>query len=105
MELSEISGILGGKKAFEGVIASRLDLLDLSDKGLTKEALLHLAKHLHLSLAQMAEMLPGDRADDSALSSRPPLQQDRFRTHPAESPRLWSGEKRSLGTASGLVPG
>ena len=58
MELSEISGVLGGKKAFEGVIANRLDLLDLSDKGLTKEALLHLAKHLQLSLGQMAEMLP-----------------------------------------------
>ncbi len=58
MQLSEISSVLGGKKALRGDIASRMDLIELGNRGVTKSALLHLAGHLSLSVRQMAELLP-----------------------------------------------
>jgi putative toxin-antitoxin system antitoxin component (TIGR02293 family) len=58
MVQSEISGILGVKKAFRGDIAGRIDMIDLSNKGITKDALLRLADYLSLSISQMAELLP-----------------------------------------------
>lgn len=58
MEQSKISGILGVKRAFRGDIAGRMDLIDLSNKGITKDALLRLADYLSLSISQMAELLP-----------------------------------------------
>ena len=35
-----------------------MDLIELSNKGITKNALLHLAKYLCFSMGQMAELLP-----------------------------------------------
>jgi putative toxin-antitoxin system antitoxin component (TIGR02293 family) len=58
MEQSEISGILGVKRAFRGNIAGRIDLIEISNKGITKDALLRLANYLSLSIRQMAELLP-----------------------------------------------
>jgi putative toxin-antitoxin system antitoxin component (TIGR02293 family) len=58
MELTDVSSILGGRKVFEGGVASRIELMKLSDKGVTKEVLLRLAKYLDFSLTQMAEILP-----------------------------------------------
>jgi putative toxin-antitoxin system antitoxin component (TIGR02293 family) len=58
MQLSEISGILGGKKVLRGNIASRMDLIELSSKGVTKDALLRLASSLSMSISEMAKLLP-----------------------------------------------
>ena len=58
MQLSEISGILGSKNVLRGDIASRMDLIRLSSKGITKDALLRLASYLSMSIRQMAELLP-----------------------------------------------
>jgi putative toxin-antitoxin system antitoxin component (TIGR02293 family) len=58
MQLSEISGILGGKNVLRGNIASRMDLIELSSKGLTKDALLRLASSLSMSISEMAKLLP-----------------------------------------------
>jgi putative toxin-antitoxin system antitoxin component (TIGR02293 family) len=58
MQRSEISGILGGKNVLRGDIASRLDLIQLSSKGITKDALLRLASYLSMSIGQMADLLP-----------------------------------------------
>lgn len=53
---TELTQVLGSKKRL--AIASRFDLLDLGDRGLTKAELLHLAKQLDLSVPQLAEILP-----------------------------------------------
>ena len=58
MQLSEISGILGGKNVLRGNIASRMDLIELSSKGVTKDALLRLARSLSMSIGEMANLLP-----------------------------------------------
>ena len=58
MNLSEISGILGSKNVLRGNIASRMDLIELSSKGVTKDALLRLASSLSMSISEMAELLP-----------------------------------------------
>jgi putative toxin-antitoxin system antitoxin component (TIGR02293 family) len=58
MQLSEISGILGGKNVLRGNIASRMDLIELSSKGVTKDALLRLASSLSMSISEMAKLLP-----------------------------------------------
>jgi len=58
MQLSEISGILGGKNVLRGNIASRMDLIELSSKGVTKDALLRLASSLSMSIGEMANLLP-----------------------------------------------
>ena len=58
MQLAEINKVLGGKKVLRKEIKDRSDLIELSDKGLTKDALKHLAKFLSLTMGQMAELLP-----------------------------------------------
>jgi len=58
MQRSEISEILGGKNALRRDIASRMDLIQLSSKGITKDSLLDLARYLSMSISQMAELLP-----------------------------------------------
>jgi putative toxin-antitoxin system antitoxin component (TIGR02293 family) len=58
MQLSEISGILGGKNVLRGNIVSRMDLIELSSKGVTKDALLRLASSLSMSIGEMANLLP-----------------------------------------------
>ncbi len=54
----QVSSILGGKKAVRGDISSRMDLIELGSKGVTKATLLHLADYLELSLGQIAQLLP-----------------------------------------------
>jgi putative toxin-antitoxin system antitoxin component (TIGR02293 family) len=56
MTQTELTQVLGSKKKI--TIASRFDLVDLGDHGVTKAELLHLAKYLDLSVNQMAEILP-----------------------------------------------
>lgn len=55
---TRLSKILGGKKVLQKSIQSQMDLVTLSDKGITKDALLHLAKYLSFSMNQMAQLLP-----------------------------------------------
>ena len=57
MELSNIPEILGGEKILRKKIQNRMDLVELSDIGVTKDALLNLANYLSLSMSQMATLL------------------------------------------------
>ncbi len=56
MQVSEVSKILGGRNALRGDIASRMDVIRLSRKGITKDALLRLANYLCMSIRQVAEL-------------------------------------------------
>ncbi len=58
MELSQIIETLGGEKALGHPIRSRMDFVELGDRGLTKSALSHLAKSLSLSMKELARLLP-----------------------------------------------
>jgi putative toxin-antitoxin system antitoxin component (TIGR02293 family) len=58
MELSGVIEVLGGEKVLKKKIQNRMDLIELSSRGVTKDSLLHLAKFLHFSMNQMAELLP-----------------------------------------------
>ncbi len=62
MYYADIRSILGGTRNVREELASRMDLVDLSKRGLRKSSLLHLAGHLSFSLHQIAELLPvGER--------------------------------------------
>jgi len=58
MELSQVSRILGGQKVLGTRLQSRMDLIELANRGLTKDAVSNLARHLSLSLKDMAALLP-----------------------------------------------
>ncbi len=58
MELAEVAKILGGEEVFQGRLENQLDLIECSQRGLTKAALRHLADHLSLTVGQMASLLP-----------------------------------------------
>ena len=58
MEISGVAEVLGGEKVLRKKIQSRMDLVELSNKGVTKNALRHLAKFLSFTMSQMAALLP-----------------------------------------------
>jgi putative toxin-antitoxin system antitoxin component (TIGR02293 family) len=58
MEASNISRILGGQKVLHVKIERRRDLIALSNHGVTKDALVNLARYLSLSVGQLAQLLP-----------------------------------------------
>lgn len=58
MKLSGIKKVLGGEKVVRKRIRTRMDLIELGAEGVTKDALLNLARYFGLSLSQMAELLP-----------------------------------------------
>jgi putative toxin-antitoxin system antitoxin component (TIGR02293 family) len=58
VDIPEISGIVGGAGLLRGDTASRMGLIEIGKKGVTKGALLRLAKYLSLSVGQMASILP-----------------------------------------------
>lgn len=58
MPVASVAVILGGKKSLGGGTAERIDLMNLSKKGVNKDALLRLAKYLDFSLGQLADLLP-----------------------------------------------
>ncbi|MFC2166289.1 antitoxin Xre/MbcA/ParS toxin-binding domain-containing protein [Acidobacteriota bacterium] len=58
MELSAVTEVLGGEKVLLKKVRNRTDLIELGKFGLTKDALLHLAKYLGISVGQMAALLP-----------------------------------------------
>ena len=58
MQLSSIARILGGKSVLRANIKTRMDLMELGRKGVSKRALLKLADYLELSVGQIADLLP-----------------------------------------------
>ncbi len=50
MELNTLTKVLGGKKVLQMSIQNQMDLVTLSNIGVTKDALLHLAKYLSFSI-------------------------------------------------------
>jgi putative toxin-antitoxin system antitoxin component (TIGR02293 family) len=58
MQLSNIERVLGGEKVLRMRIQRRQDLIALGYRGVTKGALLNLAKFLSFPIDQMAELLP-----------------------------------------------
>lgn len=59
MELiMSIMDILGGRKIFHKAIRNRMDLIDLSNKGISRKALINLANYLEISTHQIAQLLP-----------------------------------------------
>lgn len=49
MELSDVTKVLGGEKVLRRKVRSPMDLIELSSKGITKAALVHLVKYLSLT--------------------------------------------------------
>ncbi len=58
MQLQQLGEILGGEKTLGIKLENKMDLVELSYKGITKNALAHLAEHLSFSWKQVAELLP-----------------------------------------------
>jgi putative toxin-antitoxin system antitoxin component (TIGR02293 family) len=57
MELSGVTEVLGGSEILAKKIESRMDLIELGDRGVSKDVLLKLAKYLNLSMREMADLL------------------------------------------------
>ena len=58
MTISSVTQLLGGRKTLGREVRTRMDLIDLGRKGVSKEALLVLAKFMGLPVSQMAALLP-----------------------------------------------
>jgi putative toxin-antitoxin system antitoxin component (TIGR02293 family) len=58
MPVTAVKKILGGEKTFHKGIQNRMDLIELCQKGVTKDALVYLAHYLKISLNQLAKILP-----------------------------------------------
>ena len=58
MEIFDVVQILGGKEVLEKDIHNQMDLIELNNNGITKDALINLAKYLSFSMNQMAKLLP-----------------------------------------------
>lgn len=58
MELSGVMTILGGEEILQKKVQNQMDLLELSDEGIPKVALVNLAKYLSFTIRQMAQLLP-----------------------------------------------
>lgn len=56
--LAAVEKILGGEAILHHKIRNRMDLIELSNKGISKDALGHLAGYLSFSVKQVAELLP-----------------------------------------------
>jgi putative toxin-antitoxin system antitoxin component (TIGR02293 family) len=57
MELSGVTAILGGEEVLHKKIENQMDLIELSQTGIPKDALVNLAKYLSFTIRQMAELL------------------------------------------------
>jgi hypothetical protein len=58
VELSNVTAILGGEEVLHKKISNRMDLIELSQKGIPKDALVNLAKYFSFTTRQMAQLLP-----------------------------------------------
>jgi putative toxin-antitoxin system antitoxin component (TIGR02293 family) len=57
MEAASITEVLWGDEVIPTKIESRMDLIELSNEGITKDALLRLVNYLNLSMSQMAKLI------------------------------------------------
>ncbi len=57
MEAVTVMNILGGEKVLRKKIQNRLDMIELGSRGLSKQALLNLAKYLAISPGRLAALL------------------------------------------------
>ncbi|MBI4848228.1 MAG: DUF2384 domain-containing protein [Nitrospirae bacterium] len=71
--MTGIVELLGGKKNLKKKIHSRLDLIEMSKEGISKEALRNLAKYLSLSTAQLAKLLPVSERTILRYTSKKPF--------------------------------
>lgn len=58
MQLTRLSKVLGGKQVLHASLKSPMDLIELSQKGVSKGALNHLIDYASLSLKEIASLLP-----------------------------------------------
>jgi putative toxin-antitoxin system antitoxin component (TIGR02293 family) len=58
MLLAQIEEILGGEAALGKKLTSKMDLFEIGNTGLTKNAIAHMADYLALSWKQVADLLP-----------------------------------------------
>lgn len=58
MQLTHLSKVLGGKQVLHASLKSPMDLIKLSQKGVSKGALNHLIDYASLSLKEIASLLP-----------------------------------------------
>ncbi len=87
MTISSVTQLLGGKKTLGREVRTRMDLIDLSRKGVSKEALLVLAKFMGLPVSQMAALLPVTERTIQRYAPKEHFDQGalrpgRFREHP-----------------------
>ncbi|MDZ7360595.1 MAG: DUF2384 domain-containing protein [candidate division KSB1 bacterium] len=73
MEMYTLEKVLGGKKVLRKSIESRMDLIELSNQGLTKDALVNLAKYFSYSIGQMAQLLSVTERTIMNYSSKKPF--------------------------------
>jgi putative toxin-antitoxin system antitoxin component (TIGR02293 family) len=73
MELAAMAKVLGGKKVLRKNLKSRMDLVDLSNQGITKDALFHLAEYFSFSINQMTQLLPVTERTIQRYSPQEPL--------------------------------
>ena len=58
MEYSGLTKVLGGEKVLRKNIQNQMDLIELSNLGITKDALEHLINFISIPLGQIANLLP-----------------------------------------------
>ena len=58
MEALDISDVLGGVNVLQRKIENKMDLIEISRIGLTKDALINLSKYLSLPVNRMADIIP-----------------------------------------------
>jgi len=58
MGFSGVTDVLGGEKVLGQRIKNQMDLIELGNKGITKDALAHLADFFSFRISQMAALLP-----------------------------------------------
>lgn len=58
METLNITDVLGGEKVIRRKIETRMDLIELGNIGLPKDALISLSNYLSLPVEQMAQIIP-----------------------------------------------
>lgn len=58
MQLAQVEQILGGREIIGKKLESKMDLVELGNTGITKNAVSHLANYLSLSWKQLADLLP-----------------------------------------------
>lgn len=58
MELAAVSEIFGGEGVLGQRISNKMDLIELGNRGLTKDALSRLVKYMSFSWSEMVDLLP-----------------------------------------------